>query len=305
MCYNNQITLFIHDSLPPLVITSEDSQLISFLKRKFFNFLGNGNEHIVDGHSIEVSTNVCLDDYHKLKNCCSVVRDGVFAKECSHGSYKRLFLYSFFSTRKLYKAIFREIRDFIHSILIDDSFILFHAACVTRSNFSFCIVGDKFAGKTTLMIKLLNQGFDLISNDKIYIKGINGIYHIVSLPISAGIRIGTLLLDGELYEKIKNSAHLEDIEFSSDARVHIAPELLSHFYSVNYYNHSVLTKIIYLNTVHSNGYIYSDSTLHDNLSRNVIHSSGLDARSMIYDFKDKYEFYTSKDAFEYIVSVQD
>ncbi len=66
-------------------------------------------------------------------------------------------------------------------------YVIIHGACVTKDDQGYIISGDKGAGKTTTMLKLLEQGYDFVSNDKVAIKKINGEIIACGIPHSVGI----------------------------------------------------------------------------------------------------------------------
>lgn len=68
-----------------------------------------------------------------------------------------------------------------------NGYAIVHGACVSKDGESFIISGNKGAGKTTTLIRLLEQGYDFISNDKVAVKEENGRVVTCGIPHSMGI----------------------------------------------------------------------------------------------------------------------
>ena len=62
-----------------------------------------------------------------------------------------------------------------------------HGACIAKDNNSFIISGNKGAGKTTTLLRLLEQGYDFISNDKVAVKNEDSKITTCGIPHSMGI----------------------------------------------------------------------------------------------------------------------
>lgn|SRR5574344_442765 len=66
-------------------------------------------------------------------------------------------------------------------------YIIVHGACVAKDGQGYIISGNKGAGKTTTLLKMLELGYDFVSNDKVAIKKINGEIVACGIPHSMGI----------------------------------------------------------------------------------------------------------------------
>ncbi|WP_312982201.1 hypothetical protein [Atlantibacter sp.] len=166
------------------------------------------------------------------------------------------------SSNDMFKAVFREIRDYFDELIRSCRVICLHAACVSNSHNAICIVGDKFSGKTTLMLRMLSEGYDFVSNDKIYVFLTKDKLHVFSLPISAGIRNGSFKFQPELLEHINNNQYSEHVEYSSEGRIHLSPYFLCDYFKVNFNNFAPLEYIYFLK---SN---YMPSTVIDAMNTN-------------------------------------
>lgn len=61
------------------------------------------------------------------------------------------------------------IRAIMEQFLFSQGWILYHAACIDQGICSVLIVGDKGCGKTTTAMQLVDHGFSLVSNDRIFL----------------------------------------------------------------------------------------------------------------------------------------
>lgn len=66
-------------------------------------------------------------------------------------------------------------------------YAIIHGACISKDGESFIISGNKGAGKTTTLLRLLEQGYDFISNDKVAVKEEDGRVVTCGIPHSMGI----------------------------------------------------------------------------------------------------------------------
>lgn len=118
---------------------------------------------------------------------------------------------------------------FIYNILFFKECSFFHSACVANDDFSIAIIGDKFAGKTTMCLNLLNSGWDFVSNDKLILSK-NDEKELIcwGLPIALGIRDGTMPL---YFDKLQNIER--DID---DNRYYLTPNQLIERFNVKVAN---------------------------------------------------------------------
>lgn len=89
-----------------------------------------------------------------------------------------------------------EIFEFVENIVSNisakllelDNVVFLHASCVVKNGKAIAIVGPKNSGKTSIMCELLNNDYQMISNDKIGISFINNEVKVFGIPSSIGIR---------------------------------------------------------------------------------------------------------------------
>ncbi|MGG7445981.1 hypothetical protein ACQ3G7_07845 [Kosakonia oryzendophytica] len=238
------IKLNVHFAEVVIGIESNDEQFLDEMKCIFFNHIssyqGNADIHISANFGVQLSH--FMDLNKRLTSArCGLLVDTV-------NDTFDLKIYSLFKSKKLYKAAFREIRDYIDGFIVNQEVMTLHAACVSNDRGAVCIMGDKFAGKTTLMLKLLSLKYNFLSNDKPYVYLFGSDFYAFSLPVSAGVRLGSINIFPNLQEEIQIRSSSGDVEFSSNGRVHLTPKALCDIFNVNYQHHSKVRKFIYLST---------------------------------------------------------
>ena len=126
--------------------------------------------------------------------------------------------------------LMRLVRElFIHFIAIKDNCCFFHAACVERNNQSIAIIGEKFAGKTTSCLTLLNQGWNFVSNDKLILQKTDKKSFICwGLPIALGVREGTKMIFENKFDNVCID--------SNDNRYYLTPNQIINKFNVSVSN---------------------------------------------------------------------
>lgn len=90
-------------------------------------------------------------------------------------------------------------------------YLVLHGCCVSKNERAFVILGKSMSGKTKTMLKLINEGYQLLSDDLVFIDK-NNLVHVYKKPL--GFR--TLIADEypDLYKKILSLR--EKLIFQSD-----------------------------------------------------------------------------------------
>lgn len=99
----------------------------------------------------------------------------------------------------LYNDITEDIMQFIGEVIFsifgksmeDEGFYFFHSACVSIKGKGIAIIGERNAGKTSLMCSFLQNGFQFVSNSRIGIKCEQDM-KAIGLPSRVGIRYETI-----------------------------------------------------------------------------------------------------------------
>ncbi|MBN3189251.1 hypothetical protein H4F64_03365 [Pectobacterium brasiliense] len=259
------IKLDLHCDVKIICIESNDNEFLFFLKLLFYTHLCNVEDEVNIDVTVSAEFGLPLMDFTELSKSFNSVRCGLLANSSCDSTQLQLF--GLFKSKALYKAAFREIRDHLDTFIINNDVMTLHASCVSDSRGAICIIGDKFAGKTTLMLKLLSLNYNFISNDKPYIYKSEGKFYAFSLPVSAGIRYGSLDISPYLKDSIQNLSSSDEVEFSTQGRVHLSPKIICDIFNTSYCNHAAIRKFIYLETNYKNdkSLLFSSEKLDENI----------------------------------------
>jgi hypothetical protein len=280
---NIYIKLHIHCDDKIVCIESKDKDFLCFLKKLFFAYLFYPQENDSIDITISAEFGIPLSDFMRLNKTLNSARCGLLIDSSCDSTYLKLF--GLFKSRELYKAAFREIRDHLDIFIVNNNVMTLHASCVSDSRGAVCIIGDKFSGKTTLMLKLLSLNYNFISNDKPYIYKYGKDFYAFSLPVSAGIRCGSLDIVPYLKENIQNYSSSGEIEFSTQGRVHLSPKIICDIFKISYCNHSVIRKFIFLETNYKNN--ISSRFSNKKLDENIIRCKDINLRYSFFDTEIK------------------
>jgi hypothetical protein len=96
-----------------------------------------------------------------------------------------------FSSRR--KTVKRSLRNLMKLQLIEAGWLPFHSAACVLGGTGICILGEKFAGKTSTLVNLLARpGARLVSNDNLFLRDGGGFVQGCGFPNNAGLRLGIL-----------------------------------------------------------------------------------------------------------------
>jgi hypothetical protein len=104
------------------------------------------------------------------------------------------------------KTVKRALRNMMKLLLVEQGWLPFHSAACMWNGTGICILGDKFAGKTSTLVNLLARpGARLVSNDNLFLR--DGGTHLegCGFPNNAGLRIGTLASYPSLMDRIEKT----------------------------------------------------------------------------------------------------
>ena len=101
-------------------------------------------------------------------------------------------------------AAARLAREILRGSLLADGWSTLHASAVTREGETVLTLGGKGAGKTTTALLLARSGWDLLANDRVFVKpdGQGGV-QVLPWPSAAAIGLGFLDAAG-LYDGVRN-----------------------------------------------------------------------------------------------------
>ncbi|WNF51259.1 hypothetical protein [Bacillus sp. SG20001] len=152
------------------IITYDDNQTI-------YDYL---TENIKEYHKVTVENQVFYVSIRKRQKVINIVSSDYL----SHNINNTIDYF-----------VMRIIRTLIQIFAKNDGYTFFHAAFAEINGKGIAVTGDKFAGKSTTLINLLQMFTGIfVSNDKLAIKGnADGRMNVISFPIAAGFRVGTIL----------------------------------------------------------------------------------------------------------------
>ncbi|KZE55748.1 hypothetical protein AV540_04435 [Brevibacillus parabrevis] len=156
----------------------------------------------------------------------------------------------------------RIIREIFTRELEKQGFFLMHAAVVEKEGKSYLFCGNKGAGKTTTLIGLMNSGYNIVTNDRVFI-GIEGTQILsIGWPGAVAITLETMLLFPKLKEILPSVRTMrfpqrrldEEIDltkhdlFSNDKKnkVDLTPSEISAIFGVEVKKEAILDQIIIL-----------------------------------------------------------
>ena len=88
-------------------------------------------------------------------------------------------------------------------LLMEQGWLPFHSAACRWNDTGICILGGKFAGKTSTLINLLAQpGAGFVSNDTLFLRDGGTFLEGCGFPNKAGLRIGALVANPKLVDWI-------------------------------------------------------------------------------------------------------
>jgi hypothetical protein len=177
---------------------------------------------------------------------------------------------------KVESLVLRIIRDLLQNRLHEANHFILHAACLCRNGATVALVGDKGAGKSAWMLRLLSQGWGLIANDRVFVSYEN--MTAIGYPIAAMINPASLQnLPATLKRKLEEGRIIRhDHKTPGYKKIGFTPMELCLSANVPHLENERLTHIIILNSrgdSHSLRQISSTAivseTLQATFSRNI------------------------------------
>jgi len=101
------------------------------------------------------------------------------------------------------RTVKRSLRNMMKLLLMEQGWLPFHSAACRWNDTGICILGGKFAGKTSTLINLLAQpGAGFVSNDTLFLRDGGTFLEGCGFPNKAGLRIGALVANPKLVDWI-------------------------------------------------------------------------------------------------------
>jgi len=106
---------------------------------------------------------------------------------------RRVLVSSSGTTSDRQKAVKRSLRNTMKLLLMEKGWLPFHSAACVWNDTGICILGGKFAGKTSTLVNLLTRpGARLVTNDNLFLREEGTYIEGCGFPNKAGLRIGAL-----------------------------------------------------------------------------------------------------------------
>jgi hypothetical protein len=104
------------------------------------------------------------------------------------------------------KTVKRSLRNMMKLLFMEKGWLPFHSAACVWNGTGICIIGGKFAGKTSTLLNLLAQpGARLVSNDNLFLRDGGTCLEGCGFPNKAGLRIGALVAYPRLVDWIEKT----------------------------------------------------------------------------------------------------
>jgi hypothetical protein len=101
------------------------------------------------------------------------------------------------------KAVKRSLRNTMKLLLMEKGWLPFHSSACVWNDTGICILGGKFAGKTSTLVNLLTRpGARLVTNDNLFLRDEGTYIEGCGFPNKAGLRIGALAAYPQLVDWI-------------------------------------------------------------------------------------------------------
>lgn len=210
-------------------LSSDNHNIVNYCIDYFKNFFCCS---IGDSNDIMVSIDI-LDFFSGGDNYVLETEESF--KLYVHRSDKKIIITNM--EEKNHRELMRLIREvFVYCVTLTKRCCFLHAACVANSDIAIAMIGDKFAGKTTMCLNFLNSGWNFISNDKLLLVKEEEDILCWGLPIALGIREGTKQLFTE---------KLNDLEIDlKDNRYYLTPNQLLDRFNIEVANGQKLKMIL-------------------------------------------------------------
>ncbi len=104
------------------------------------------------------------------------------------------------------KTVKRSLRNMMKLLFMEKGWLPFHSAACIWNDTGICILGGKFAGKTSTLVNLLARpGARLVSNDNLFLRDGGTFLEGCGFPNKAGLRIGALAAYPRLVDWIETT----------------------------------------------------------------------------------------------------
>jgi hypothetical protein len=198
--FGGYFTVTARERTDAVVFSSHDPAVFHRLKESA-TFFGRPRseaetEYVVDAHHrIIVSREVDDAKGTVEENCFVLSTSGRKVLVASPGTLK-----------DRQKTVKRSLRNLMKLLFMEKGWLPFHSAACIWNDTGICIIGGKFAGKTSTLVNLLAQpGARLVSNDNLFLRDGGALLEGCGFPNKAGLRIGALVAYPRLVDWIEKT----------------------------------------------------------------------------------------------------
>lgn len=104
------------------------------------------------------------------------------------------------------KAVKRSLRNWMKLLFMERGWLPFHSAACIWNDTGICILGGKYAGKTSTLVNLLARpGARLVTNDTLFLRDGGDVLEGCGFPNKAGLRVGALAAYPRLVDWIERT----------------------------------------------------------------------------------------------------
>jgi hypothetical protein len=156
----------------------------------------------------EDETECAVDAQHLVVHSREVDGKGRVEENCFvlARSGRRVLVSSPGALKDRQKTVKRSLRNMVKLLFMEKGWLPFHSAACTWNGTGICIIGGKFAGKTSTLVNLLAQpGARLVTNDNLFLRDGGPLLEGCGFPNKAGLRIGALVAYPRLVDFIENT----------------------------------------------------------------------------------------------------
>jgi len=113
------------------------------------------------------------------------------------------------------------VSNLFNRLLELNGYIGIHSSCVEKNGHGIMFIGNRLSGKTTCMLTLLNNGFNLVNNDTAAIKFLDNINQLDAFGITKNIfiRMSKAFAHQSINKKYLNLAKRQNVCFDDDIQL--------------------------------------------------------------------------------------
>jgi hypothetical protein len=157
----------------------------------------------------EDETEYALDEQHRIIHSREVDTKGKVEENCFvlSKSGRKVLVSSPGTLKDRQKTVKRSLRNMMKLLFMEKGWLPFHSAACIWNDTGICILGGKFAGKTSTLVNLLARpGARLVTNDNLFLRDGGTFLEGCGFPNKAGLRIGALVAYPRLVDWIESTS---------------------------------------------------------------------------------------------------